>query len=490
MKKFSIFLLGALAMAASSCEDAPEPAPMQSNPQEPVLAAGDIKGEVAGALASTSVLALEDSKGKDIEMFRFTETKDVPAGGEVFCKMQLSNTEDFTRVETLSVNMLDGVAYVSAEEWNTAHIALFGKSPKAKTAYYRVPVYIALNGTDYRYDSESYYAATGTVKETCMDAGFVIYDNYYFLGNATTWELDDANMASFAFSHSDADVYDDPVFTFKFEVTQEILDGNGGGCYWKVASQQAVESGEWTNVYGPEMDGDEELSGFLVGDGAAQAGKIVAPGKYRITVNMEAMTYDIQPITRPDWVAVPSNANGWNDSGSRLYWSNKDDKPYFCGAARVNNTDGGFKFIWDGAWWSGAKYDAATYPKGAPIFESPDNIPAPVDGNALYWFTVSTEDMTYTMAEITSIGVVGALNGWSETSPIELTPDASLLIWSGDVELTGIWKIIINHSWNSNYGAPVEDPTFDGDNISGYEGLHTVAIDFSGNRPVITVTPK
>ncbi len=481
MKKFSIFLLGALAMAASSCEDAPEPAPMQSNPQEPVLAAGDIKGVVAGALASTSVVALEDAKGKDIEVFKFTEIKDVPAGGEVFVKFQLSASSDFTgKVETIPVTMLNGVASVSSDLWNTAHINLFGKSPKEKTAYYRFPVYIAVNGSDYRYDSETYYAATGVVKETCMDAGFVIYDKYYFLSDATSWDLADAGISEFAFSHSDADVYDDPVFTFKFELTQELLDAKDGGCYWKIASQKAVETGEWNYVYGPEINGDEEFSGFLVGDGAAQAGKLTLPGKYRVTINMEAMTYDIQPITRPDWVAVPSNANGWNDSGSRLYWSNKDDKPYFCGVARVNNTDGGFKFIWDGSWFGGAdgKIDAAG-----------GNILAPVDGDELYWFTVSTDDMTYTMTPVTSIGVIGDMNGWGGQEP--LTPDASLLIWSGDVNLTGNWKIRINDDWAMNYGGPdMADPTFDGGNFSGYEGLHTVAIDFTGNRPVITVTAK
>lgn len=481
MKKFSIFLLGALAMAASSCEDAPEPAPMQSNPQEPVLAAGDIKGVVAGALASTSVVALEDAKGKDIEVFKFTEIKDVPAGGEVFVKFQLSASSDFSgKVETIPVTMLNGVASVSSDLWNTAHINLFGKSPKEKTAYYRLPVYIAVNGSDYRYDSETYYAATGVVKETCMDAGFVIYDKYYFLSDATSWDLADADISTFAFSHSDADVYDDPVFTFKFELTQELLDAKDGGCYWKIASQKAVETGEWNYVYGPEINGDEEFSGFLVGDGAAQAGKLTLPGKYRVTINMEAMTYEIQAITRPDWVAVPSNANGWNDSGSRLYWSNKDDKPYFCGAARVNNTDGGFKFIWDGSWFGGAdgKIDAAG-----------GNILAPVDGDELYWFTVSTDDMTYTMTPVTSIGVIGDMNGWGGQEP--LTPDASLLIWSGDVNLTGNWKIRINDDWAMNYGGPdMANPTFDGDNFSGYEGLHTVAIDFTGNRPVITVTAK
>lgn len=483
MKKFSIFLLGALAMAATSCEEeSPEAAPMQSNPQEPVLTQGDIAAASAGVLAESGTFALEGA-ALQAPVLSFTKVDGLPEGAVLTPKFQLAASQAFDgKVETLGMTLDEatGLYCVNTNDWNTAHMAIFGKSPKVKTAYYRVPLYVTYGGTEYRFQSPDYYIATGSVDETCKDAGFVIYDKYYFLSHATTWELADANIASFAFSHSDADVYDDPVFTFKLEVTQEVLDANGGGCYWKIASQKAVETGDWTYVYGPELDGDEELSGFLVGDGAAQAGKIVEPGKFRVTINMEEMTYNIEMITRPDWIAVPSKANGWNDSGSRLYWSNKDDKPYFCGVARVDDSDGGFKFIWDGAWFGGA--DGVIDPAGG-------NIPAPVAGMELYWFTVSTEDMTYTMTPVTSIGVIGDMNSWGAQEP--LTPDASLLVWSGDVNLTGNWKIRINDDWAMNYGGPdMADPTFDGDNFSGYEGLHTVTIDFTGNHPVITVAAK
>ena len=46
-----------------------------------ILAEGDVKGEVAGALASESVLNLEAAKAEpEIEIFKFTELKDLPAG--------------------------------------------------------------------------------------------------------------------------------------------------------------------------------------------------------------------------------------------------------------------------------------------------------------------------------------------------------------------------------------------------------------------------
>ncbi len=479
MKKINIFLLGALAMGFVGCDEAPEAPEMQSNPQAPVMAEGDISGEVAGVLAESSVLNLEDWKTDPaIEVFKFTKIEDLPEGAVATCKLELSNSEEFGRIETLPVTMSEeGVATVNAVDWDDAHIALFGKSPKEKTAYWRVPVYINLDGTSYRYNSTTYYAASGSVKETCMDAGFVIYDAYYMLCNATTWDL--AQAADFRFEHSDKDVYDDPVFSYLVEVTQEVLDANGGGCYWKIASSDAVETGEWTNVYGPEDDGDENLDGMLVGDGKAQAGKLTAPGKYRFTINMEEMTYSIEMLTRPDFVAVPSNANGWGQDGPRLYWNGNEADPLFIGAARVNNNDGGFKFIWDDAWYGGddGKIDAA----------NPDNILAPADATALYWFTVSTVNMTYTITPIETLGVIGG-GDWDNQR--NLTPSDDQLLWEGDVQISGEWKIRMNGTWDMNYGGDMEAAVFNGGNFAGLEGMYHITVDFSGNRPKVTAVAK
>jgi len=477
MKKINIFLLGAFAVAAtSSCDEAPAVPPMQETPQETILADGDITGASAGVLASDEVLNLEALKNTpSVEVFRFTEIKDLPEGASTSCELQLSGSETFDNVKTLQLTMADGVAYANVVDWNEAHMALFGKSPKEKTAWWRVPVFVTLDGTTYRYNSPDWYGATGTVKETCMDVGFVIYDAYYMLGNGTTWDL--AQASGYKFDHSDKDVYDDPVFTYVMEVTQDVLDANGGGCYWKIASQKALETGDWAYVFGPEVDGDDNLSGMLT-DTNPGAGKLTEAGKYRFTVNMESMSYDIEKLVRPEYVAVPSKANGWNESGPWLYWTNNDSKPYFCGVAAVNNTDGGFKFIWDGGWYGGAdgKIDAAG-----------GNIPAPVDATRLYWFTVSTENLTYTMTEVETLGVIGGGN-WDVQR--NLTPSDDYLTWEGDVEISGEWKIRMNDNWDYNYGGEMSHAVFDGSNFNCGDGNFHVKVDFTGHFPVVTATAK
>ncbi len=69
-----------------------------------------------------------------------------------------------------------------------------------------------------------------------------------------------------------------------------------------------------------------------------------------------------------------------------------------------------------------------------------------------------------------------------------MTPneDYSIWTWTGDLE-GAEWKIALNNSWDYNYGGSVDAPTFDGSNISGYDGTHTVTFDCTGHYPIIKV---
>ena len=170
-------MLGLLGMMSASCDDAPEAPKPQENPQEPIFAVGDITSATDGALASATVLDLESYREKSgIPVMKAPETKNLPEGAVVSYKVQLCAAQDFSgKIMTLDTKVGDdGVYTVDPFEWSDAHVPLFGKSPKVKTAYYRVPVYVVLDGSNYRYDSDSYYAASGTIEETCMDQGFVI----------------------------------------------------------------------------------------------------------------------------------------------------------------------------------------------------------------------------------------------------------------------------------------------------------------------------
>jgi hypothetical protein len=489
MKKLSIFLLGALGMMAASCDDAPAEATPQSNAQEPILAVGDITSATSGALASNAVLALEDYNTVDatVPVMQLVSTNNLPAGATVSYKLELSDSESFARSVVLDASTaVDGQYSVDAASWNSAHVYLFGKSPKVKTAYYRVPVYVNLDGSDYRYQAVDFYAAQGTIQETCQDMGFVIEDNYYLLSSATTWDL--GNPTAYAFEHSDADPYDDPVFTIKFEVTQAVIDANGGD-WWKIAPASAVASQNWDAVIGVETNGDENLSGILV-DTNAQAGNIVVPGKYKMTVNMETMTYDIQLMLQAEYLYTPGDANGWSHNDSAWMQLNSDNG-YYYGCFPVSGY--GFKVCTENSWDNEVTFGASDT---AGVFTSPGGNITATDG--VYWVVVNYDPQTYlpttySLTEITSVGLIGsfAASGWS--SDVLMSTADGGKTWTADLTINAgeEFKIRFNGGWAYNFGGNMNQLVMNGDNIGVSEsGTYAVTLSLQPGFPKVTMTKK
>lgn len=506
MKKFSIFLLGALGMlAATSCEEKIDPATPQANPQEPILTSGDVVSEKAGVLASTAVLSLENyrAEGSMIPVMKLVESKDLPEGAVVSYKLQLSDTDDFKREVTLvATKGADDVYSVSASAWNEAHLYLFGKSPKQKTAYYRVPVYVNIGDSDYRLNSADYYAAQGTIVETCMDAGFTISSAYYFLSDATSWALGDATaMEPFKFDHSDADVYDDPVFTFKFKLTPEMFlnaDGTSkDGIYWKIASQEGMDLADWaTGIFGPETNGDDNLAGVLV-DVNAQAGKLVDAGNYKLTINMEEMTYEFELLLQPEVLYTPGGSNGWNQLAS-AWLKFTPEKTGYYGLTPVDAA--GFKVCADTKWDNSTDYGAETdVPALTGTFvlgQDGKNLMVPAAG--LYWIKVNYDALTYALTtyeltEVTTVGLIGSFPASAWGSDVLMTSADNGATWTAEVtfEAGNEFKFRFNGDWGYNFGGDLSNLTFDAGNISVAEaGTYTVTLNLLGNYPNATLVKK
>ena len=117
MKKLSIYLLGALAMAFSACDDGPETAPIQANPQLPVLEGSNVNGAAAGVLATPDeTIALENYKTEPaVQVLTVTEVTDLPEGAKMSYEFELGKNEGFDPMETMPVTMSeDGNGYVDA----------------------------------------------------------------------------------------------------------------------------------------------------------------------------------------------------------------------------------------------------------------------------------------------------------------------------------------------------------------------------------------
>lgn len=484
-------------LAATSCEEKIDPATPQTNPQEAILTGSDVVSEPAGVLSTKQLTLQNYANGGSVPVMALVSTENMPEGATVSYKVQLSADETFARTVTLDASTSeDGVYSVDAEKWNEAHIYLFGKSPKVKAAYYRVPVYVNLDGSDFRLKSLDYYAAQGIIEETCMDMGFTISDAYYFLSDGTSWSLGDfETMDKYKFDHSDADVYDDPVFTFNFEVSDAVA---ANGCYWKICSQEGMEINDWaTGIYGPEVNGDDNFDGVLV-DTDAQAGVIFEAGKYKITINMEEMTYSIEQVLQPEVLYTPGGANGWSQTAS-AYMKFDADKRFYYALMPVDAA--GFKVCeapnWDNNDLNWGVPADNVGQLAAPLMSGNDaqNISAPEAG--LYWFVVNYNEnyvlTDYVLTKMETVGLIGsfAASGWG--SDVLMTSADNGATWTGTVALAAgdQFKFRFNGNWDYNYGGTADNLVFNGDNLSVEEaGNYEITLYLQPGTPKATIVKK
>lgn len=492
-------------MLATACAEDIEPSIPQHNPQEPIFNASNVEVVKAGALASDAVLDLESYKASnEIPVMQLAKADSLPAGATVSCMVEISDTQDFARSKVLTTTpgtpAEDGkmVYYASATEWNDAQVFLMGKSPKVKDMYYRVPVYINVDGSDYRLNSVNYYAAEGIVKETCFDMGFVIEDHYYLLSNATTWDLENADeVKKYSFSHSEYDVYDDPIFEIRFKVSQEVLDANGGD-YWKIAPESAVGTNNWDAMIGAETDGDTALSGHLVSD-EAQSGKLTQAGSYKMIINMEAMTYEITYLAQPDFMYTPGDANGWSFDAC-AYMQLKSDKGLYYGVFPMGTY--GFKICAEPGW----DIDKST--NYGAVSQDPANSGSFVAGDAgqnivpltlgLNWINAKYDPIgyqltTYEITTIETVGVIGsfAASGWG--SDVVMSSSDGGNTWTADIEFKAgdKYKFRFNGNWDYNLGGDTHQLTLDGSDIEATEdGTYTLTLNLGNHYPSCTLTKK
>lgn len=483
MNKLSIFLFGAMALGLAACDEAPATAPVQSNPQPPMYEDSQIACAKAGAFESNAVIELDSyqtaENGVPVASF---ETKDgFPAGAYPSGVLQISKSEDFATYKEVDVTDVDGTGYVSAVDLSKIIVDLFGRAQKERDIYYRMIGYVNQDGGIYRIGDPDTYVISGQATVVCMDSGVAISEAYYFLSGCTGWSLERSKSADFKMYHSAVDPMDDPVFRFYINISDAQ-----GECWWKIAPAEAmIEDGaeeDWSGVYGPEENGNTNATGLVIEGG--EAGKIPGAGTYCIEFDAISMEYNIYKTADVPYLFTPGTANGWNMYSSQwLSWN--DGKKSYLGPVSIEVGDG-VKFVDivgvgnGGPNWGNPNYGGAD----GVLSLGGDNIKPAATG--LYWAVVNTADLTYSLTEITSIGLIGVGGNWD--NDIELVPTADKKQWTVTTALSGSWKIRMNHSWDINYGNRPDDLVLDGANIEGYDGTYTVTFDVSGNLPVLTIS--
>lgn len=439
MKKISIMLLAALALGFTACEDESTAIP-QSNPQEPIMSAEGIVVAPVDSVPAFDLKALADAEA-DAAVLNVVEAQNLPAVGDLTFVMQLSKTEDFAAVQEIATAVVNNQVCVDPADWQAAHLKVLGKNPKTQDAYVRFAAYVVNGTSSVRIGNPNLYYGAHKVSVTPFPAAVTIEDSYSLVINGGE---------TIAMNHT-GDVYDNPVFTAKLDVT--------------VAQEWAVKGAELT--YAP-VAGDSEMNGTLV---AGEGWGVMPVGTWLLSVNMETLTYSFSSAVENLW--TPGDANGWNHGGSQMLFTNNYTE--YMGFANLSPS--GFKFT-SAADWSHTNYGDAGEEGKLSTDGGAGNLTVAEKG--LYWCKVDIAALTWSATKIETIGVIGGFNGWSESLP--LTSEDGLF-WTGTITLNegDEYKFRCNNDWAINLGGADEyNLVPDGANLKAPStGTFTITLDLS-----------
>lgn len=450
MKKLSLYISIALAgLFMGSCsEDFKDWADPQTNPQEDAITIPGFTATAAQAIDFASVTT--DS----VNTFSLSSAA-LPEGFTLAnARLELTPQGVENATKTTVNTDLNGKGAVA--DLAPVVESAYGKRPTART-----------------FDAQVYVNAVKDGQAVLIDAGKInlvmtpkapfIDTNYYLVGQMTDWSLD----TKFKFTHSDADVYEDPVFTIMFTTTDDNQ-------YWKIIPQGNVDAGNiWAvennpkGVVGVEKDGDDAMSGTLLTTTSkgekANAGKIAKAGIYQMTINMMDYTYSIKQIA-PEYYLVGA-LQSWSDQSMSCLMTAEtamvqNFTTKWTGDANMKIWLGSDFGKWDNAFGS-ASGDGVNTAEGK-LKAGGGAIVCPEKG-AYYTFTADFSTMTYKWTKLANqnptefkhVSLIGVGGKWNEGDDIDLEQVAPHNWYLAKQEIpAGGLKIRADHKWrdDGNWG--------------------------------------
>lgn len=464
MKLRYLLALPILATALMGCDEIEySDAKPVENPQLPAITENDFTVAPSSALTGGMNLETLKSQASDpdtymVPLYSVTvNTEALPESATLTGDIEFSVSPDFENPFNITdVVIEDGVASVPLSSLIYTRGTMFGKDPRPYNVYYRIPVYVNLDGGQYKLGNKDfYYCDANTFTQEGVNPGYTVEEAYYLVGPK-------GNEVSTAikFNHSEYNIYDDAIFT----VTAKFEEGHSS---WVIVPQSVYEAAnggvpDASKVYGPQDA--TSLEGVLELGGAA--GNLEAGNKYDFSINLSTLKYTISPIADFDYLYTPGDANGWSQLSSQLLYTN--DYVKYEGFAYLS---GGFKFTsapdWDGQNFGQGEKENEISTTGGNI-----NVETP----GLYWCEVNINEMTYSLTPIDAVSMIGDFNNWG--GDVELTPSDDYLTWTGTLETTGGgWKFRMNNDWPINLGGSEDNLVINGDNLSNDAGTYTVTLN-------------
>lgn len=275
-----------------------------------------------------------------------------------------------------------------------------------------------------------------------------IADSYYLIGDMGTW----GNDKSLKFSHSDKDVFDDPVFTYVFAGGKDMWFAFGDA-----AALDAIDAGDWNQLFGTkgaseDMSGSFDRRSNLGGDHSFH---VDGSAKfYRFQINALDMTYTITPLNFEPFIYYIGATDGWANAEQKLALT--DDGGIYTGyiyCADPNGWGNEFKFQRVAGSWDN-EINFGTFSGGVSgdfVAGGGGNIKANA-GEGVYYIEANLATGTLKGVKVNTMGIIGDFNGWG--GDVVMTWNATDYCFeapNAGVNANG-WKFRVNSDWGINLG--------------------------------------
>ena len=448
MKKLGIYTMALLSMGLVACnQDFDTEFVPQTNLPESLLQLSDVSvaNSTPGTINLADYINEETGIAKAIPIGTVTVKEGaMPANTILKAEVEFSKDADFANSIVLDANSLEGTNEISVSPTllQEAYFNEITRNPATTDVYVQTVLYTVTGGTSEAIvgkPGENYFAQS-TVKFTPLNK-VQISPAYYVIGAAGGWSADGARTQKF--QHSDADVYEDPIFTI-------IVDAGGDDCWFAIGDDTAIDAvaaGDWTQLFGTK-GASEDLTGTMdrrYNLGGDHSFHVTGAKKIRITLDMLEYSYKIEPVNISDAYYLIGGPGEWNaESAMTMKFSHsaKDvfEDPVFTYTFEGNGGDMWFAFgdkdaidaVAGGTWNKlfGTKGESTDL---SGSFDRRYNLDGDhsfcVDGKAkFYRFQINLADMTYTITPLNFqeyIYEAGVNNDWGAVAQPLYCPDGN-----------------------------------------------------------------
>ena len=453
MKKFMYIAAAALLGLTACNEDYKDWVPQEQPSQPATVTFGD------GSVTTVPTIDL-NALAEGQEMVKVANIVEPTANAEGFSPFYTLNIGE----ETYDIEA-DGLLDVSIlQNYISEH---FGRRPVERQISATISMWLT-NGT-----TTVKSATSGGFDIKVIPEAPQIANAYYIVGGPNDW-AGSAAAKTIKFSHSDKDVYEDPIFTVVFDAVQD------GDTWFAIGSEEACDaitnSGDWSQLLGTTSgNGNSGAAGILAprtdltddGSFKVEAGA----KKIKVTLNMMEYTYTVEAVNIAENYYVIGGTLDWGESArtkaQKFSRSDKDlfEDPYFSIIIPVNAggdtwfaigddeacdaiaNDNNWSLLYGTTDGNGNNGATGTLARRSQLSD---------DGSFKYHTDAAQIKIVINMLEgtfaISDVApqyyMVGGLNGWNvEGASKSLLYPSSSSVMTYTSKFTGAWDLKI---WNKN----------------------------------------